>query len=112
VSRQETGAEAAVSQREHASASAPDIAERKPMFSHRPLVNLRVDIEQFPYQLFLNGGLVTSHRKHRWNVTATTIQTYPANVIKRWDGAISRSVGLARVAGAGLGDEDDVERII
>jgi hypothetical protein len=31
------------------------------MFARRPLINLKVDIEQCSYQLFLNGGLVTSN---------------------------------------------------
>lgn len=44
-----------------AHAVAPDTAERSSMFTRRPLVNLRVDIEQCSYQLFLNGGLVTSN---------------------------------------------------
>lgn len=75
-------------------------AERLSMFAHRPLVNLRVDIDQCAYQLFLNGGLVTS------NLEGNAHEDQPVN---HWLRTGSNEIQLYMYKSAGEPDECDVK---
>jgi hypothetical protein len=56
-----------------ASSLTPSAPERPPMYVSHPLLNLKVDIDDCAFQLFVNGGLVTS------NLRGTAHEEQPLN---------------------------------